>query len=79
VTVFDSQGVPAYLLQNLGDGSFVDFDELLELVEVIVKLLEPLDESDEICGDTGIGIESNLNYSLLVEQSLEAEGELWML
>lgn len=66
-------------LQDLGNCSFVDFDELLQFVQVIVELLEAFDQRGKTGRELGTGRDTGLDDAFLVEQGLEPQGKLGLL
>jgi hypothetical protein len=63
------------LLENLGECGTVDLNKLLQLVQVIGKLLEALLEGSELGGPPRDAM-TGLKDLLLIEESLETDFEL---
>jgi hypothetical protein len=66
----------ANLFQNLGESSLVDFNKLLQLVEIVAEQAEAFVQSHIAGRQLGGGRSAGLQRALLVEQGSEAEFEL---
>ncbi len=63
-------------LEDLGEGGPVDLDKLLQLVQVVGKLLEALLQRGELGRASGYTIAAGPQDPLLVEERLEPDFEL---
>jgi hypothetical protein len=66
----------ANLFQNLGESSLVDFNKLLQLVEIVAEQAEAFVQSHIAGRQLGGRRSAGLQRALLVEQGSEAEFEL---
>jgi len=71
-----SHNKPTNLFQNLREGSLVDLNKLLQLVEIVAEQAETLVQSHIAGRQLGGGRSAGLERALLVEQGSEAEFEL---
>lgn len=62
-----------YLLENFGEGSGIDFDELLELVEVIAEEAEGFFQDHVFRRELGDGDGLRLERSLLLQEGGQAQ------
>ena len=66
----------ANLFQNLGESSLIDFNKLLQLVEIVAEQAEAFVQSHIAGRKLGGRRSAGLQRALLVEQGSEAEFEL---